>query len=213
MSRIAFLTRVLAFSQVVPPRRSRAGRAAPVYFCTRSSRSTGHEELVFAGVAKLHELLRIEPDVDPLEADEVPDAVVDMDDEVAGLEVAEVGQERARRRLAALVNLAFFLEDVGLGPELELGFRQAEAAAQMADADEHGRGVRVLGTLHRHGEDLVVGEELNRALGAARPCARRGPSCRRARGRDESPRPSLARGRRTRPPADTRCGPSAGPRP
>ena len=55
------------------------------------------------------------------EADEAADAVVDVDDEVADLQVAEVGQERAGRRLAALVDLALLLEDVGLGPELELG--------------------------------------------------------------------------------------------
>ena len=128
----------------------------------------GDEQLVFAGVAKLHELLRLEPDVDPLESDEDADAVVDVDDEVAGLEVAEVRQERARRRLAALVDFPLFLEDVGLGPELELCFRQPEAAAEMPDADQDGRRVRVLGALHRRGVDLVVGEELNRPLGAAR---------------------------------------------
>ena len=44
---------------------------------------------------------------------------------------------------------------------------QAEAARQVADADEHRRGVRVLGALDRHREDLVVGEQLDRALGAA----------------------------------------------
>ena len=55
------------------------------------------EELVFAGVAELHELLRLEADVDPLQADEHADAVVDVDDEIADLEIAEVGQERPRR--------------------------------------------------------------------------------------------------------------------
>ena len=45
MSRIAFLTRVLAFSHVVPPSRSSAGRVPPVYFWIRSSRSTGTNSL------------------------------------------------------------------------------------------------------------------------------------------------------------------------
>ncbi len=40
MSRMAFLTRVLALSQVVPPSLSSAGAAPPVYFWTRSSRSS-----------------------------------------------------------------------------------------------------------------------------------------------------------------------------
>ena len=98
------------------------------------------EQLVLAGVAELHELLRREADVDLLQADEHADAVVDVDDEVADLQVAEVGEERARRRAAALVRLAFFLEDVGLGAELQAGLGQPEAARQMADADEHGGG-------------------------------------------------------------------------
>ncbi len=42
------------------------------------------EEFVFAGVAKLHELLRVEADVDALEAHEEPDAVIDVHHEVAG---------------------------------------------------------------------------------------------------------------------------------
>ena len=83
------------------------------------------EELVFAGVAELHELLRLEADVDALQADEDADAVVDVDDEVADLQIAEVREERPRRGLAALVDLALFLEDVGLGPELELRVRAA----------------------------------------------------------------------------------------
>ena len=45
MSRMAFLTLVFALSQVVPPSRSIGGRAAPVYFWTRSSRSTGTNSL------------------------------------------------------------------------------------------------------------------------------------------------------------------------
>ena len=74
---------------------------------------------------------------------------------------------------------------------------------EMADADEDRRRVRVLGALHRHRKDLVVGEELDRRARRGRASARRRPSCRRARGRGGSPRPSPARGRRTRPPADS----------
>ena len=164
---MAFLTRVFAFSQVVPPRRSSAGPGRARVSLHEVQPFDGHEQLVFAGVAKLHELLRLQADVDALEPDEEPDAVVDMDDEVAGLEVAEVREERASRRLAALVDFSLFLEDVGFGPELELGFRQPEAAAEMPDPDEDSRRVRVRGALHRHGVDLVVGEELDRSLGAA----------------------------------------------
>ena len=125
------------------------------------------EELVLAGVAELHELLVVEADRDPFQADEQADAVVDVDDEVAGLQIAEVREERPGGRAAALVDLALFLEDVGLGPELQLRLRQAEAAAQMTDADQHRGGMAIVRALDRHREDVVVGEQLDRPLGAA----------------------------------------------
>ena len=43
-------------------------------------------------------------------------------------------------------------------------------------------GARILGALDRRRADLVVGEQLDRALGAARRVRRRTPPCRRARG-------------------------------
>ena len=49
--------------------------------------------------------------------------MIDVDDEVADLQIAEVGQERARRGAPALVNLPLFLEDVGLRPDLQPGIR------------------------------------------------------------------------------------------
>ena len=86
------------------------------------------EELVLAGVAELHELLRRRSDVDALEADEHADAVVHVDDEIVDFQVAEVGEKRARGRPPPLVRLPLFLEDVGLGPELESRLGQPEPA-------------------------------------------------------------------------------------
>jgi hypothetical protein len=57
-----------------------------------------------------------------------------MDDEVADLEIAQVGEERLGRRAPPFGGAAFFLEDVGLGVNLETGVRQAEAARQRADS-------------------------------------------------------------------------------
>jgi hypothetical protein len=54
--------------------------------------------------------------------------VIDVDDEIADFEIAEIGEEGAGRRSAALVNLALFLEDVRLGPDLQCCIRQPEAA-------------------------------------------------------------------------------------
>ena len=128
MSRIAFLTRVLAFSQVVPPSRSSAGLRRAGVALDEIEPLDRDEELVVAGIAELHELLRLDADLDALQADEHADAVIDVDDEVADLQVAEVGEERrASRERAALVDLALLLEDVGLGPELERGVGQPEA--------------------------------------------------------------------------------------
>ena len=72
------------------------------------------------------------------------------------------------RGAAALVDLPLFLEDVGLGPELEAGLGQAEAARQVTGPDQHGGPVGVFGALDRHREDVVVGEQLDGPLGAAR---------------------------------------------
>src|SRR5690606_41222297 len=79
----------------------------PPHFPTRPS-----SDLV-AGVAQLHELARLVADVDLLEADEHADAVVHVDDVVADLEVAEIGQEGACRRLPPLRDGPVIVEDVG----------------------------------------------------------------------------------------------------
>ncbi len=184
MSRMAFLTRVFAFSHVVPPSLSSDGRERARVLLDEVEPLDRDEQLVVAGVAELHELLRLEADVDPLQADEHADAVVDVDDEIAGLEIAEVREKRARRGAPALVDLALLLEDVGLRPELQRRFGQPEPARQVAGADQHRCRVRVLGPLDRDREHVVVGEQLDRALGAA------------GRVRDEDDRVAAARASR-----------------
>ena len=52
-------------------------------------------------------------DAELLEADESADAVVDVHDVVAHFEIAEIRHERSRRRSAALVGPALFLESIG----------------------------------------------------------------------------------------------------
>jgi hypothetical protein len=47
-----------------------------------------HEKLVFSCVSELEELLRRVGDADLPQSDEQPDAVIDMDDEVADLQIA-----------------------------------------------------------------------------------------------------------------------------
>ena len=102
--------------------------------------------------------------------------MVDVDDEVADLQVAQVREERLGRRAPPLGRAPLFLEDVGLGVDLQAGVGQPEAARQRADRDQHRRVARVLGALDRHREDVVFLQQLDRPLGAAR---RRGDEQRR----------------------------------
>ena len=140
---------------------------APVYFWTRIEPLDRHEQLVVAGVAELEKLLHAVADADLLEADEHADAVIDVDDEVADLQVAQVREKRLGGRAPALRRAALFFEDVGFGVDLQSGVGQPEAARQIADRDEHRRVTRVLGALHRDGEDVVLLQQLDRPFGPA----------------------------------------------
>ena len=104
------------------------------------------EQLVFARVAQLHELLRrfADADADLLQPDEDADAMVDVHHEVADLEVAQVGQERAGRGTAALGRVPLLLEDIRLGIEHEPAGRQPEPAREPAEADQQRRRMGVL---------------------------------------------------------------------
>ena len=171
MSRIAFLTRDLAFSQVVPPSRSSAGRDAAGVLLDQIEPLDGHEQLGVVVIAQLEELLRAlaAADAELLEADELADAVIHVHHEIADLEVAEVGEERLGDARAALAGVALLVEDVALDVDLQRRHRPAGTRATRAPtADEHRRRVRVLGALHRHGHDVVLAQNLDHPLGAAR---------------------------------------------
>ena len=127
----------------------------------------GNEQLVVGRIAELHELLCVDADFDPLQADEHADAVIDVDDQVARLQVAEIREEGRRGRAPALVCPPLFIENVGLRPELERRLRKAKTLRQMADGDEHGPGRGVFATLDGRRRDLVVGQELDDPLGPA----------------------------------------------
>src|SRR5689334_16353600 len=90
-----------------------------------------------------------------------------MDDEVADLEVAEIGEERARRGTARLGSAALFLEDVRLCINLQRGVGKAEAVREPAGRDQHGGVARALVAVDGDAEQLVILQELDDALGAA----------------------------------------------
>ncbi len=127
------------------------------------------EQLVVAVIAQLEELVRRVADADLLQADELADAVVDVDDEIADLEIAEIREERRRQRAlarrAAAVTVLF--EDVGFGVEREGGVGQAHSAAERADGDQHRPGAHLAGAGRLLGADVVVGQHLDGAFGAA----------------------------------------------
>ena len=66
MSRIAFLTRVLARSHVVPPSLSSVRMARAGVLLDQVQPLDRDEELVVAGIAELHELLRASPTFRPI---------------------------------------------------------------------------------------------------------------------------------------------------
>ena len=107
------------------------------------------------------------PIADLLQPDELADAVIDVDDQIADLQIAQIREERLRRGSPPLGRAALLLEDVGFGVDLQPGVGQAEAARQAADRDQHRGVARVLGALDRNGER-------RRIPSAARSSARRG---------------------------------------
>ena len=84
----------------------------------------GDEELVFARVAKLHELLHRVADADLLQPDELSDAVVDVDDQVADLEIAQIRKKGLCNRPVAIAAPldpgAILVEHIRLGDDLKL---------------------------------------------------------------------------------------------
>ena len=122
-------------------------------------------------IAKLEKLLDdvAVPDGDLLEADEPADPVVHVDDEVAHLEIAQVGEEcRRQRPLAVRCRPApFLLEDVRFGVELESGVGKTEAAREQPFGDEHRALDTLIGLRRRQRPDVVVAQQFHGALGPA----------------------------------------------
>ncbi len=161
MSRMAFFTRVLVFSQAPLPSRSTCGRAAsPLeYFWIRSNASTGTLSLSPRLVAEHHQLARRAADVERLEAEEAADAVLLVHHQVAHLEVPEVGEEGAQPApAAARVQVHFLGEDVPVGEQHEAGGRDLESPRQSTHARQDPRPLA-------HGEALVA-QHVAQAVGA-----------------------------------------------
>ena len=128
----------------------------------------GNEQFVVARIMQLDEFLLVVADADFLQANEDADAVVDVDDGIADLQIAEIRQKGFRGRPSALGRAPLLLEDVGFGVNLEARVGQPETARQASQRDEHGRVPRVLSSLDRRCKHFVFFEQLDRPLGASR---------------------------------------------
>ena len=129
-----------------------------------------NEELVFAGVAQLEKLLRRltrAGHAELLEADELPDAMVDMDDEIAHLEVAKIREKRSGETVPLVARAAFLFEDVRLGVHLKARLQETESARKRADGHQHCRGARIFNPLDRHRDDFVLPQNLHDPFRAA----------------------------------------------
>ena len=107
------------------------------------------------------------PTLSVFRPDEDADAVVHVDDVVALLQVAEVGEERTRRGLAPVLPLPVLVEDVGFGEQHEAGVRQPEAPRQAPLRDQHRHPARRLGAVDGDRRQLVLAQQFDGALGAA----------------------------------------------
>ena len=211
MSRIAFLTRVLAFSHVVPPKAiERRPRAAGVLL-NQIEPLDRDEQLVVAVVAQLEELLelrararrRLPARRQLLQTDELADPVIDVDDEIANLQVAQVGEKRLRETAALVRGRTLFFEDVGLGVDLQCGVRETESSRERPDGDQHRCGMGASASSTGTATMLVFLEGSRWCALRGLRCRPRRARCRRARAPVGYRRSNRRRGRGTPSPADT----------
>ncbi len=83
------------------------------------------EELLLTGTAASR---RLRARRELLETDEFSDSVIDVDDEVADLEIAKVREKRLCETAALLRRTTLFVKDVGLRIDLKARVRETEAS-------------------------------------------------------------------------------------
>jgi hypothetical protein len=126
MSRMAFFHPRLGFFPRGAAELVESRRRAPGVLLDEVEPFQRHEQFVFAGVAELHELLLRRSGAarsELLQADKSANAVVDVNDKVSDLEVAEVRQEGARRRTTPLGGTPLLFEEIAFAKMLRLASR------------------------------------------------------------------------------------------
>src|SRR5262245_19406301 len=91
-----------------------------------------------------------------------------MNDEIARLQIPEVGEKRPGRRSTPLVYAPFFLEEICFCKEPEFPAWQMKSARQLPGRDKNGRAREIVGFCDRAGANLVVGQQFDGALRSAR---------------------------------------------
>ena len=92
--------------------------------------------------------------------------MIDVDDEIANLQVAQVGEKRLRETAALLRRAALLFEDIRLCVDLQSRVGKTESSRERADCHQDcgGMGVRVL---DRHRDDVVLAKDLDGPLCAS----------------------------------------------
>ena len=150
------------------------GAGAAGEFLNQVETFDGDEQLVVAVVAKLQKLLQLRvcggrsrpagPQL--LQANELTNPMIDVNDEIADLQVAQVGEKRLGQAAPLLPGRSFLFEDIRLGVDLQSRGGEAEAAREGADRHQYGCRVGV-SVFHGHRDNLVLPKDLDGALRAA----------------------------------------------
>src|SRR6266849_579099 len=100
----------------------------------------GDVEARVFGVAKQHEFAAAAVGFDLAQALELADAVIDVDDEIAGLELGEIAEETGGANLAAgALDAGSDFEKIGVAEEREFGFGENDAIGKWrADEEQCG---------------------------------------------------------------------------
>ena len=128
-----------------------------------------NEEFVLSVIAQLEKLLHdvAVTDGDLLQADKLRDAVIDVHDQIAGFQIAQVREECRGQRAFARRRGAppLFLEDVGFGVDAERRVGQPESTREQPFGDDDGALDALVRGRREQRAELVVVQQLHGSLG------------------------------------------------
>ena len=90
--------------------------------------------------------------------------MIHVHDEIANLQIPEIREERAREVPPLFGGAALFVEDIGLGVDLEPGVGQPEAPGEPPERHEYGGSVGVFDQIDGDRHELVLAQDLDHPL-------------------------------------------------